>query len=141
MGSTALPRARGRRFVGCLLVAMLAGTSGCGDKKIAPVSGRVTLDGKPVRGLGITFVPVAPAKIGVPSGGKTDDNGCFSLRMGGTYNCDGAAVGKHNVRMYTPPTPDGNAQSLLPPKYAGKSHEFTVPPEGTQQANFDLTSH
>ena len=132
---------RRRRLAIGVLTALAACTAGCGAKNIAPVSGRVTLDGNPVSDLAVTFMPVAEGTEtpGGPSGATTDENGCFTLRMGGTHNRDGAVVGKHKVRLFTPPSPDGNMKTLLPQVLERKEHDFTVPPGGTQEANFSFS--
>jgi hypothetical protein len=71
---------------------MLLGGCG-GGLALVPVSGVVTLDGKPVADAGVLFAPVAG---GPPATGGTDANGAFELR---TNNRPGAVVGKHRVTV------------------------------------------
>ena len=91
------------RFHFCM-VLVIAGSlvlSGCGGPDMAPVKGRVTFDGKPVKEAAIAFAPV-PAddkdkEPGKPATGFTDENGYFDLS---TYKpLDGAKVGKHKVTV------------------------------------------
>ncbi len=50
-----------RRFGWCsflwLLVAALVVTTGCSKSDLIPVTGTVTLDGKPLDGAAVSFVP------------------------------------------------------------------------------------
>ena len=83
-----------RRF-GVLLAAVgvAALGAGCGgDKKLAKVSGVVTLDGKPLDGATVVFHPEGGGR---PATGTTGADGHFSLT---TYTSgDGAQVGDHKV--------------------------------------------
>jgi hypothetical protein len=75
-----------------LLIAGLLLLSGCGSRgpDLAPVSGTVALDGKPVAGAAVTFVPV---QGGRPASAVADEQGRFQLT---TFQSeDGAIVGKH----------------------------------------------
>jgi len=133
-----------------LLVACLA--AGCGGgPNVVPVSGRVTLDGKPVAGVHVSFQPVATEGNKNPGGGSyaiTDADGRFTLRLvegGGA----GAAVGKHRVEITTRIEVDNatdsvkapNPKTVIPAKYNRSSNlTFEVPPGGTDKADFALTS-
>ena len=78
-----------RRFGWCsfllLLVAALVVTTGCSKSSLIPVTGTVTLDGKPLDGAAISFVPaVAPDSDTAPAGqtpanGQTDASGKFTM--------------------------------------------------------------
>lgn len=67
-----------RTFQHSLGIFLLAATSvGCGSgDKAVPVSGVVTLDGKPAAGAPVMFTPTSP---GQPAIGVADDSGKFSL--------------------------------------------------------------
>jgi hypothetical protein len=139
---------------GLILLAL-----GCGgSKKLAPVSGVVTLDGKPLAGAYVSFEPAendnGPNKAPTTSAGTTDENGAYSLKA--VTGEKGALAGKHTVRISLPTAlkpqdPDTDArprsragpteEEKLPVRYNGKS-ELTclVPPEGKTDANFDLKS-
>ena len=68
---------------------------GCGPPalKLVPVSGVVTLDGKPVAEATVMFSPEAG---GVPAVGLTDAAGRFQLTTNGK---EGALVGTHQVMV------------------------------------------
>lgn len=84
-----------------VLVAGLTGCGGSGDR--APVTGKVTLDGQPVTGGTITFVPAVPStekKSAKPATGEVQPDGTFVLGTEGKD--DGAAIAQHQV-TYSPP--------------------------------------
>lgn len=77
----------------------LIALSGCGNgENLAPVSGTVTYDGKPISKLKVIFSPEPIGDnydVGPYSKGVTDENGQFTLA---TRNKDaGAFVGKHKL--------------------------------------------
>ncbi len=84
------PRALGLAF---LLAA------GCGAKPVAcndRVEGTVTLDGAPVAGVRVEFIPEGSRDARAPtSSAVTNDKGEFRLAYGN--NKSGAALGKHRV--------------------------------------------
>ena len=146
-GRTSIPRCGCLILLSCLL-------AGCGDKgyETVPVSGRVTLDGKPLADVGLTFLPLTPDKknpnVGPGSLGRTDAEGRFTLQ---TVNGEeGAIPAEHVVRMAMAFAPGGNSpdefallgspprKSLLPQSAQDGSLHFTVPPEGTERADFAL---
>ena len=92
-----------------LFAACLSAICGCGgDSSIAPVSGTVTFNGKPVPKLRLVFSPEPIGKnyaVGPFSTGKTDADGKFTLE---TRNGDqGAFVGAHRVAFeFTDISPD-----------------------------------
>src|SRR5947209_19745243 len=72
---------------------------GCGSK-YAPVSGKVTLNGKPLPNAHVMFQPVGkPGSIeaGEGSAGKTNEKGEFTLTSSTGKN--GAMVGTHQVSI------------------------------------------
>lgn len=73
--------------------------AGCGPGfTVAPVSGKVTCKGVPIKDASITFSPIGKEgekEPGKAAGGSVDDNGQFFV---GTYSeKDGAILGKHRV--------------------------------------------
>jgi hypothetical protein len=88
-------RPRGRRFLGLTPALVVVGVLGCGraGPTLAPVDCRVTLDGKPVEGAAVGFLPVGGGPI---ASGTTDAQGRFQLM---TMNRPGAPVGKHVVTV------------------------------------------
>jgi hypothetical protein len=135
-----------RRFF--LLPVLLLLLASCGGPyKVAPVSGRITLNGNPLDHASLTFQPVAAeGKIdpGPGSGAFTDAEGRYTLVLVGKET-KGAVVGKHKVRIYL--TPEANVVDKakkrimdLPEKYNAKTTlEYDVPTGGTTSADFDLT--
>ena len=121
---------------------------GCGAKNVAPVSGKVTLDGKPLDNASVTFEPDVSSNPGPTSYGKTDAGGSFSLKVVGSEK-NGAMVGKHQVRISAfegaeTKSSDDNPKPLkdkVPVRYNSQSElSIDVPSGGTDAANFDLKS-
>jgi hypothetical protein len=129
-----------------------AASAGCSSSKIAPVSGRVTLDGKPLAGVHVGFQPIArPGDIN-PGGGSyavTDSGGQFTLLLVEGEQ-PGAFVGQHRVEITAkseaPPANVDFAKRpppkvFVPAKYSqGSELRLEVPPGGTTAANFELKS-
>lgn len=130
---------------------------GCRSREysVAPVSGKVTLDGKPLVGAAVMFQPSAQGKNinpGPGSYGITDAEGRYTLVLIGEES-KGAAVGKHKVRISDhddtkqaadddSPVKRKKSDVKVPPKYNAVEalFEFEVPSKGSSEANFDLTS-
>lgn len=135
--------------------------AGCGTDKfpIAPVSGRVTFNGKPLPGAHVLFQPVAAGteiEVGPESAGRTDNDGKFSLSTIAPER-KGASVGKNRVSVtiieeeqlfggggggtsndegYT-----GVVKYTLPQRYRhGTELTVDVPSEGTNTLELTLTS-
>jgi hypothetical protein len=130
-----------------LVALVLAGCRG-DSPQTASVSGRVTLNGRPLPNAAVMFQPIAgrdEINPGPGSVGTTDANGRYSLRVVGK-NWKGAVVGKHRVRISLMEKEVSSDDSPKPPgflqeKYYRKSQlQYDVPDEGTSDANFDLTS-
>jgi hypothetical protein len=129
-------------FSGAVLCCAL-GTVGCHDD-VVPVSGRVTLDGKPLANAVVTFQPMGSGKSAetttTGSVGRTDSEGTFVLRLVSPDRY-GAAVGDHVVTISTP-TGESDAapadKALLPLAWRDGSRQFRVPAGGTREANFDI---
>lgn len=83
-----------RKFI-AFAVCCLALT-GCGEMKVAPVNGVITLDGQPLPKASVTFLPEAGGR---PSYGVTDDSGRYRLAY--SMNEEGAEVGKCKVKITT----------------------------------------
>jgi hypothetical protein len=129
------------RFVVFLLCL---GAVGCGGGA-APVSGRVTLDGKALADATVSFQPSDAGAAGPGSSGKTDSNGQFTLQVVGK-NSNGALVGKHRVTISakgnTEADDSGKKVSDRAPAWYNTQTTLTfdVPSGGTDKANFELTS-
>jgi len=148
-----------------LLLVFVAVVAGCGGSNYPPVSGKVTMNGKPIPSVTVVFTPVGSASAPVPgpySVGTTDEQGAFTLR---TRNGDGGAVpGPHRVGVEY-----GDKAELSELKFKLKKADeeskqaikkqinelrtlfksrvkiptnvifkFTVPKNGTVSANFEL---
>lgn len=133
--------------VGVVLIA------GCAGSKVAPVSGTVTLNGKPLAHATVVFQPEGDGKDPGPgSTGTTDENGRYRLQLM-TKNAAGAQVGKHKVSITAyagdaegdssaPDTTNKiNRKALVPQEYNAQTRlTFDVPAGGTTNADFDLKS-
>jgi len=134
-----------------MLLALLVVVTGCGKKPV-PVSGRVTLDSKPLVNATVIFTPDTDEKNpGAGSVGKTNANGEFKLRVN-PGDLDGAFVGKHKVSITSYEGDDGTVPSsgpdmifrkaIVPSEYNADSKlSFDVPEAGSTSANFDLKSN
>ena len=145
--------------LGFLFLTSLVAT-GCrpNPPQVVPVSGVVTLDGKPLAGVAITFVPVAGGVFGC---GSTNEKGEFTL---GTFaETDGALVGVHRISIVPDiispaamgQTPGGEegmdrrgesnraAKSRIPEKYASidTSGLQVDVKKGMPPVTFDLTKN
>lgn len=89
-----------RRTV-ALLAGVLLVAGGCG-KKLVPVEGVVTLDGKPVPGAEVNCIPLSG---GFPAIAETDDQGVF--RIATTNQGQGVTPGEYRVMITCeePPPP------------------------------------
>jgi hypothetical protein len=131
-----------------LLASLPVLAAGCGSEpyQVAPVSGRVTLKGQPFAKAAVVFQPVATegnSNPGPGSSGITDEQGQYTLKVVG-QDKNGAVVGKHKVlitRVHEQdPNDDRPKTSQVPPPRGKREtpREFTVPADGTDQANFEL---
>lgn len=80
----------------CLIfIALFA--LGCGKpaSNIAPVKGRVTLNGEPLVGGDVLFMPTT---VGKPSRGKIQPDGGYIMTTKIDY--DGAIIGRHEVEVH-----------------------------------------
>ncbi len=133
-----------------LVLACIFGIAGCGRSNIAPVAGRVLLDGKPLPAATVTFQPDSEDKNPGPgSHGKTDADGQYTLQLM-TGAAKGALVGKHKVSITayeggTKVQSSGSdmafRKALVPHEYNVKTQlTYEVKPEGSTSADFALKS-
>lgn len=137
-----------------ILGSMLCCILGCGGPSFVPVSGKVTLDDKPLAGATVGFYPldVHAGKTAPNSSGRTNDKGEYTLTAVMSKN-KGAVIGKHRVSITVEPDLTGSdlPANMLPkagrppkllPIYQGDSSELTcdVPSGGKTDANFALKS-
>jgi hypothetical protein len=140
-----------RRLALLTMIALLG--AGCGARvKVTPVTGKVTLDGKPLAGAHVSFQPQSSAgkqEPGVGSYGLTDSNGNFELKLTDSDK-PGAVVGQHRVEINirNDSSDDGDPRLraaqprlILPAKYNRLSElKFDVKPGAAAEAKFDLLS-
>lgn len=121
--------------------------AGCGDNRSA-VSGRVSLDGKPVEAGTISFVPEATTKG--PSAGATIANGEYrvegeNLPVPGSYRVEITATKKTGKMIPAgSPAPKGTmveeTVQAVPEKYNKKSTLQKDLKAGSNSLDFDLTT-
>ncbi len=117
-----------------LLLAVLIGCSG--GSQVAPVKGRVTLDGHPLENADVTFQPDGAQR---PSIGRTDANGQYELAY--KRGQPGAIVGEHTVRIYVSSELVPNPPHI-PAQYDTHSQlRRKVEPGQENVFNFDLRSN
>ena len=133
-----------------LLLLPSLGCSKGRSYQVAPVSGRVLMDNRPLAHAEVRFYPVNPEKGAAPvySHGETDQQGNYTLKTFlGDHEVDGGLVGENRVLIsqneinMEKPVLKGRPRELVPPQYNRDSKlTFNVPPEGTKDATFRLTS-
>jgi hypothetical protein len=79
-----------------VVAAVVLAVPGCGGGGKVAVKGTVTLDGQPVEGAMVAFVPADPGK-GEIAYGTTDKDGTFRLTT--TKPNDGAVPGEYKVTV------------------------------------------
>jgi hypothetical protein len=137
---------RANRYYAAVLTLVLAG---CSDRpyELAPVSGKVTLNGKPLPDAVVSFEPDGTVKDPGPgSSGETDTEGRFILAT--VDGQRGAVVGRHKVMLSTLKKKDSDAAfvkpgdiispELVPEKYVKEPLTFDVPSGGTTTADLTL---
>jgi hypothetical protein len=125
-----------------LLLPVLLSGCGKGGPKVVPVSGLVTMDGKPLANADVTFTPTEAGPANTPpaeSSARTDGEGRYTLKTIKDKR-DGAVVGKHKVRISLIER-GGTIVNKVPAEY-NKDTTLTcdVPAEGKKDADFKLTS-
>ncbi|MBA3313370.1 MAG: carboxypeptidase-like regulatory domain-containing protein [Planctomycetota bacterium] len=131
------------RRIGCLLLLSLAGCGSDGPE-LSEVTGTVTLDGKPLQGAILTFIPEAPGAS--TSYGITDAEGNYSLMY--SRDKSGAMIGTHKVEIATEKlTADDMADGQPVPKYVPIPKKYKEPgaltadvKSGDNDIDFELTS-
>jgi hypothetical protein len=136
-----------------LVLPLVVLALGCGGRlRMAPVSGVVHLDGQPLAGAHVNFQPIGARDRdpGPGSYGKTDGQGRYTLRLV-QPDLPGAVVGEHRVSISlrggeeATRSPDGGVQLVkdrVPARYNTQTTlRFEVPSGGSEEANFDLSSH
>jgi hypothetical protein len=136
-----------------LLSAGCGGPTGPAPEKVAPVSGTLTYQGKPLKYYGVTFLPTDGRR---PGFGTTDPFGKFTLST--NSEGDGAPLGTSKIAVAFAGPPQHEDASLtgapidnpallpkpktqVPTKYGNPETSgltVDVPPEGLQDYKLDL---
>jgi len=150
------------RFATTVAIALFC-CSGCGQGlPVAPVSGTVTLEGKPLANATITTQPIGTdsRNPGPGSFGRTDAQGRFELELVNPA-IKGAIIGEHRVmispsadeaaqpqrtaegKLYWTDDPRSRAaaqgaEADWPSHFMDGSLKMRVPPEGNDNLRFDL---
>jgi hypothetical protein len=111
-------------------LGLMIAVAGCGGKaydapKLMPVSGTVTLDGKPLAGAVLTFVPIGSTR-GKGATGVAEKDGKYQLARGGK---NGAPVGEYRVVVAWSGAPNGSEP-------AAGSPQMVAPPAQVLPAKF-----
>ena len=126
-----------RRFrsgtLGIVVLLTLGGCSKVGPE-LAPVSGRVTLDGAPVVATEVMFYPVGEKS---PSVGRTDDDGRYLLRY--KRGVEGGSIGPNIVRLKTL-TEITHGRQLVPERFITGSDLRREVKAGDNTFDFELNA-
>ena len=147
--------AHGRIRRSVLLLA-LAGAAGCGSRAAGPdtipVTGEVLLEGQPVAGADVVFMPTADSTDAAPAQAVTDAAGRFvvtSVFDQGRISAPGMRPGSYSIevtqleRAATSASLSRRPSNLLPKRYASAaSSGFStkVAPDGKNHVVLTLTA-
>jgi hypothetical protein len=127
-----------RRLLMALLATVAcAGCFGQAGPKLAPVSGRVMLDGKPLDRATVMFQPVE----GRPSFGTTDQEGKYTMQY--TVERLGVMPGSSTVSITTVVEDDQGGmvrREFLPPKYHSQTELSAAVEPQANVFDFNLVS-
>ncbi len=124
----------------CFLTLLLCG---CGGRDpslpdLVPVTGTVTIDGKPATNTTLQFIPTGSA-ASTSSGGATDATGKYQLRT--AHNGDGAPVGDYRVVISKLKRKDGSDFPLDSPEGPmDAGADESLPPQYSDPAKTTLTA-
>ncbi len=122
-----------------ILAFGLVVTTGCGDDGLEGVTGVVTMDGEPLEGAAIEFVPTGTE--GSPSYGKTDSSGNFKMEF--SSSATGVVPGEYQVSISTfdvadPDNDIPGKKERVPSKYRGENSELIVTVKEGEQNHFEF---
>jgi hypothetical protein len=115
------------------MMVLLAAGCGQSGPEVAPVKGRVTLDGRPLPNAVVQFQPDEGKR---PSGGGTDENGEYELYY--KRAVVGARVGQHTVRILT--SANDPLAPVIPQRYNKQSELRREVKSGNNKFDFELTT-
>lgn len=126
-------------FVQSAASFLLIGVAGCGgNPNLGQVTGKVTLDGKPLPSATLMFTPDSG---GATSYGKTDSSGQYRMQFSDTEN--GAWIGHNKVVIRTGdvlPDNSGSIPELVPAAYNRNSSLTAEVKSGSNTIDFPLDS-
>jgi hypothetical protein len=122
------------RTIGLLLFVIALVGCGKSGPQVAPVHGRVTLDGQPLANADVQFQPDGSQR---PSSGRTLADGQYSLLY--KRGQPGARVGFHTVRIWVSPEVVRNPPNIAA-KFDSKSELRAEVKSGDNEFNFDVTT-
>jgi hypothetical protein len=138
-------------------VAMIGG---CGQKvvqpveNLVPVGGKVTFDGKPQAGIGVSFIPTGGNTESRGGNGVTDAQGAFALKN--YMGQDGVPAGQYVVTFSwivgpdgsppkpgAPPIPGITVVERIPPMWSdrtkkGRHNSVTIPDAGNKSLEYSI---
>lgn len=115
-----------------LFMLVLVGCSAGDRPPLGRVSGTVTMDGKPLVGVIISFQPDS----GRAASAETDPQGNYDLEY--TYQVKGAKVGPNTVSFAWPTGAEG--KQAIAAKFSTKSELKREVKSGKNKFDFELTS-
>lgn len=126
----------GRFGRGMICVASLLIFAGCNKSGpgLAPVGGRVTLDGQPAQETQVMFYPDGEKS---PSIGRTDKDGRYTLRY--KRGVEGGSIGWNTVRLETI-TKMTHGQQLVPERFITGSDLRREVKSGKNTFDFELNA-
>jgi hypothetical protein len=123
------------------IICLSVGCGGNDGPKLGDVTGTITMNGTPLSGVNVTFIP---QEKGSPSYGATDEGGKYRLLF--TQHRSGAELGKHHVviKNKEPETDDSGNRILtgivvtIPEKYGEPGALSTEVYPGQNKLDFAL---
>lgn len=117
-----------------LVLAFALVCTGCGSKgdrpELGAVKGKVTIDGKPLGGAIVVFMPDS----GRPATGMTDAEGNYELEY--LHGAKGTKVGPNTIGFAVPT--GGSTSAPIPQKYQNRSDIKVDVKPGSNTFDFDL---
>jgi len=98
-----------RRVVAAAMVSVGVVGCGSGGPSLVPVHGVVTLNGKPLEGAAVSFLPDAENKEGMPGEDITGPSGNYKAMTRGR---SGLAVGKYKVQISKLPAASATSEQF-----------------------------
>jgi hypothetical protein len=121
------------RLISCLVLVLLIASCNNTTPDVAPVSGRITLDGKPVEFANVTFQPEGKS----PGVGKSNKDGYYELIY--KRGVVGGPVGQNTVRV-TLDTELAHRPNNIPARYNVDSQLQREIKPGKNEIDLELTT-